>query len=240
MRARPVLQPLPWDSDWLGLAVARFVAGPDETGAAVAAAIARGRATGVRLLYLVLAPGNAAQAAAAQAAGAALADVQLTYELELDAVAPSGSPSAGVELARAETFTPALRELAWQSGEYSRFRRDARIGARAFQELYDQWLRQALAQGTVWAARAGAETVGLLALGTRGGHASIELLAVAPAARGRRVGHCLVQAARQTVRQGGATTLRVVTQGDNHPARHFYERCGFGLLRTAHLYHLWL
>lgn len=240
MSALLALQPLPWDTDWLGFAVAKFVAGPAETEAAVAAAIARGRATGVRLLYLVLTPGNAAAAAAAQAAGATLIDVQLTYKLRLGAVAPLVSPPEGVGLAVTGVFTPALRELAWQSGEYSRFRRDERIGSRAFQELYDQWLRQALTRGTVWAARAGTETVGLLALGSRGGHASIELLAVASAARGRRVGYCLVQAARQAARQRGATTLRVVTQSDNHPARHFYERCGFDLLRTAHLYHLWL
>lgn len=234
-------QLLPWDSDWLGFPVARLAA---RLGQAVdmPATVAQCQASGIRLLYLVLDPADAGAAAAARTAGACLADIKLTYQLLLPAPELPEPASAGIQLTRAAALTPTLERLAWQSGEYSRFRRDAQIGALAFETLYTRWLRQALAQGTVWAAsNEDNETVGLLAFDTHGSAAaSIELLAVAPAARRQRIGHLLVQAAQQEAYRLGHATLRVVTQAANQPAWQFYERCGFQLISTEHYYHLWL
>ena len=234
------LEKLTWDSHWLGLPVARYVAGPHTPGPALTAAIAHGRATGTRLLYLVLPPGNAPAAAAARAAGAWLADEKRTYQLRLPAATALRSLPPYLELTTATGCTPQLRDLARQSGEFSRFRHDARIGPLHFEQLYDQWLRQALTHGIVWTVAAGNELLGLLAFGVRGGQASIELLAVAPAARRQHLGQALVSAAVQEAQRRGHTTLQVVTQGANEPAWRFYERCGFGLRRTEHIYHLWL
>lgn len=234
------IQPLAWDSNWLGFPVARLVAGPHDAAADVAAAVAGARAAGIRLLYCFLGPADAAANAAARAAGGQLVDVKLTFHLPLPVPGAAAAWPAGVVLAPVAALTPRLESLAWQSGAFSRFRRDARFGARAFEELYSGWLRQALTQGAVWAAVAGGEAVGLLAFGTRGGRASIELVAVAPAARHRRIGQCLVQAARQEAQRRGHAVLQVVTQAANEPAQRFYERCGFRLARTEHVYHLWL
>lgn len=230
------VQALAWDSNWLGFPVARFVVeGADE----VAIAVAQCRAEGVRLLYLVLDPTDTV-AAAATAAGALLADVKLSYEKQLSAPTMPFVPPVGTVLALATATTPQLEALALQSGEYSRFRRDIRIGTQAFEELYAHWLGKALSNGRVWAASKANDTVGLLAFGVRGGKASIELLAVAPTARRQHIGQCLVQLAEQEAQHQGYTMLQVVTQGANRPARHFYERCGFQVRQTEHIYHLWL
>ena len=232
---------LPWDSDWLGFPVARLVAGPPGSATDVSAAVAQGRAAGIRLLYLVLDPTDVVASEAARAAGAELLDIKLTYELSLSTLVPSVQEPVGIQLTQVVALTPALEKLAWQSGKYSRFRLDSRIGSPAFEALYTRWLSQSLAQGTVWAAsNENNEPCGLLAFGTRGGAASIELLAVAPAARRQRIGYFMVQAARQEAIRQGHAMVRVVTQDANQSARQFYEQCGFRLLDTAHYYHLWL
>ena len=235
------LELLAWDTGWLGFPVARLADAPLCAPVDVAGAVAQCRAAGVRLLYLVLNPANTAAASVACTVGAHLADVKLIYELPPAAPGPPATPPDGVRLVATTVLTPALERLAWQSGEYSRFRTDERFGPRAFKELYSRWLRQALEQGIVWTAlEEGGEAVGLLAYGLRGGQASIELVAVAASAQRRRIGRCLVQAAQDEAQRRGHAALQVVTQGANVPARKFYERCGFQLKRTEHVYHLWL
>ena len=232
---------LAWDSEWLDFPVARFAAGPRCAAAEVRAAVAQARAAGIRLLYLVLEPGNAPAAAAALASGAWLVDSKRTYQQPLP-TGPLPTAPSGINLTLSTTDTPELWQLAVQSGEYSRFRRDARIGPDAFEELYGQWLRRSLAQGLVWSAALANDPrpVGMLAFDASATYASIELLAVTPAARRHGIGRQLVQAARRAALRHGFSTLQVVTQELNQPACRFYERCGFELRRVEHIYHLWL
>ena len=231
------VQPLVWDSNWMGFPVARFIVDSSDN---MTIAVAQCRAAGMRLLYLVLDPADTVAAAAAAATGALLLDVKLSYEKRLPGLTMSGVPPVGTVLALADATTPQLVALAFQSGEYSRFRRDFRIGIQAFEGLYAHWLGKALVNGRVWAASNANETVGLLAFDVRGGDASIELLAVAPTARRQHIGQYLVQVAEQAAQHQGYATLQVVTQGANQPARQFYERCGFQVRHTEHIYHLWL
>ena len=84
------------------------------------------------------------------------------------------------------------------------------------------------------------EEVGLLTLGKQEGLASIGLLAVAGANQGKGIGKLLEAAARQQAQRWNCPTLQVVKQRDNERACRFYVRCGFGLVREEHIYHLWL
>ena len=242
MKPGAELQLLSWDSDWLGFPVARLTVGAEGAANAVATAVAQCRAGGIRLLYLLVNPGDTLASTAAQATGAWLVDVRLTYRLTLAGATSLAPLPPGIALATAKKFTSSLEELAWQSGEYSRFRRDARIGDVAFRTLYTRWLHHVLADGLVWVAATDSEkTAGMLAFEAHDHEtASVALLAVTPTARRRHIGHYLVQMARQEARHRGCTELCVVTQGANQSARQFYERCGFKLLRTEHYYHLWL
>ena len=241
MTASPDVQPLAWDSEWLGLPVAKIVVGASNTDIDVSAAVAQARATGIRLLYLIMSPENVPANAAARACGAWLADHKLTYQLSLQSASLPVSAS-GITLTLATTSTSELQQLALQSGEYSRFRRDKNIGAPAFEKLYTKWLERSLEQDLVWAASLANDPrpAGMLAFALPAAYGSIELLAVAPAARRRGVGMQLVQAAQRASLQRGFSALRVVTQGINSPACRFYEQCGFRLLQSEHIYHLWL
>ncbi|GAA4370435.1 hypothetical protein GCM10023185_44880 [Hymenobacter saemangeumensis] len=232
------LEKLPWDSQWLGLPVARYVADAGTMAEAQAAA-KEAREGGIRLLYLVMPPHSREEVSGIQALGARLLDEKLSYVMALVAERPVELPH-GLVLQKVKAPVSPLEELAIQSGAYSRFRLDARIGPAAFEALYRRWLHQSVEKGDVWTIQSAGKELGLLALGQRGTMLSIELLAVAPPARRRRLGRLLVACAAREARQQGLDGLQVVTQGANEPARRLYESCGFELARTEYVYHWWL
>jgi dTDP-4-amino-4,6-dideoxy-D-galactose acyltransferase len=134
--------------------------------------------------------------------------------------------------------------LAWQSGEYSRFRLDSRFATTVMRDMYTIWLRNSLTgsmarQVMRWRDAAGQE-VGLLTLGEKNGRADIGLLAVDASMRGQGVGQQLVAAAVAQAAAWGYAELQVVTQWDNTLACRFYEKCGFQLVHEEHIYHCWL
>ena len=236
-----ILQSLLWDSDFLGFPVARLSAAGRPV-SEIAAALIEARSAGCRLLYLMVDPADATAAATAQQAGARLVDRKVTFAMPLPPAVASATEIANIETTT--TYTPQLESLAWQSGEYSRFRLDPRFAPTVFQHLYSQWLRNSLAGSIarrvlVWRDAAGHE-LGLLTLGEKNGRADIGLLAVDAAARGQGVGQQLVAAAQSQAAAWGYAELQVVTQRDNELACRFYEKCGFVLVSEEHIYHLWL
>ena len=234
------LQYLAWDSDFLGFPVARFTAS-GLAFSAISEAVAVARQAGCRLLYVIIAPDDAAEADALRQVGAGLVDRKVTYAVLLPSyVTTSISPAIG----DASGYSPQLESLAWQSGEYSRFRLDLRFKPGVFQELYSRWLCNSLSgeiarRVLVWRSPESQEA-GLLTLGEKNDRADIGLLAVDATMRGQRVGQQLVAAAHAQAIIWGYTTLQVVTQGDNVSACRFYEKCGFIPENDIHIYHLWL
>lgn len=225
----------------MGFPVARLTltqADADET----ALAIAECRAANQQLVYVVVRPDDDDTNYAVRASGAWLADRKVTFAMPLqpvDAALPLDSA-----IALATEFTPELEALAWQSGEYSRFRLDPRLPITVFQSLYTQWLRNSLngslAQAVMVLQSASGHGLGLLTLGEKSGVADISLVAVDLDARGQQVGQRLVAEARRRAADSGYTRLQVVTQGDNIQACRFYEKCDFVAVHEVYIYHLWL
>lgn len=234
------IQPLPWDSDFLGYAVARLNTAhltPVEVEVAVEAA----RQAEIKLLYGIADPAMATLNVTLQQQGAWLADRKTTFAMAAQ-MPDEQAPVSCIQPVTA--YTPQLELLAWQSGEYSRFRLDPRFDAAVFQQLYSQWLRNSLAgiiaqQVLVWR-NAELQELGLLTLGEKNQRADIGLLAVDATARGQRIGQHLINAARTWAVNQGYAELQVVTQGDNDPACAFYAKCGFVPVHTEYIYHLWL
>ena len=65
------------------------------------------------------------------------------------------------------------------------------------------------------------------------------LLAVEPRLRGRRFGQALLAAAVVFLKQSGAVSLAVTTQGTNVPALRLYEQAGFRTERVSIWFHKW-
>ncbi len=235
-----VLQPLPWDSEFLGYPVLRAQA-QNLDAAELNTLLTDARAQGGRLLYLFVDPADTRTMAAA-AANLPLADRKVTYAMP--ATVPSEPLNVGA-LRLADTPTPALEALALQSGAYSRFKLDQGFAPHVYEALYRRWLRNSFGQEmgqhvlTVQE-NAATDPVALLTLGIKNDRADIGLLAVDEAVRGRGYGQQLVLAARHQTVWWGLPVLQVVTQADNLSACRFYERCGFTLDHTVCIYHAWL
>ncbi|MCI1188914.1 GNAT family N-acetyltransferase [Hymenobacter sp. DH14] len=235
----PLLETLAWDSQFLGFGVARAVVAPVNVDG-LNELLAEARAQQLRLVYLLLDPADSVSAAAVQRVGGQLVDRKVLLQRPLAGPLPS-SPS-NAQLVRA--WSPALEELAWQSGTYSRFRLDPKFAPGVFERLYSQWLRDSLAgelARAVWACFDPDGTpTGLLTMQADGEVATIGLLAVRAGRRGQGLGQYLLQAALPAAREWQCAQVRVTTQLDNARACRFYAYCGFTPAHIEHVYHLWL
>ncbi|MCB2379734.1 GNAT family N-acetyltransferase [Hymenobacter sp. BT635] len=230
---------LEWDSAFLGFPTGQLYASGMAT-EALRALLAQAQKEGYKLLYWFVRPDDAASLAAARAVGITPADDKHTYARALPPLLPS--PLAPVQRA-APTDAPELLSLALQSGAYSRFRLDPLFGPAVFEQLYAQWLQNALNNDKVLVCRQpGTEgaALGLLTLEKQAAELTIGLLAVDSRWRQQGIGQALLAAAYQEAQAAGYTALRVTTQGANPVACRFYERAGFALIERQLVFHLWL
>jgi dTDP-4-amino-4,6-dideoxy-D-galactose acyltransferase len=235
------IEPLTWDSAWLGLRVGKLSA-HRLSWAAWRAARREARREGYKLLYWAVDPLDSISAKTAARAGLSPVDCRLTFEGASELA--DERRGASVQRLAGEEQAPQLRELALLSGGYSRFRLDPRISQDAYRRLYQQWLHNALTDpaSAVLAEPDGADGYcGLLTLRPVDEYtAQIDLLAVAPAAQRQGVGQRLVRAALTTAGQWGCRRVLVSTQLANRPACRLYAAAGMRVQTAQLQYHVWL
>ncbi len=133
--------------------------------------------------------------------------------------------------------------LALQSGEYSRFKRDIKLGNDKFQELYKIWITRSLNKEIAFETFAYIENdkvLGLITLGEKNNIGDIGLLGVDESSRGKSIGHKLVNHSFDYLLQLGYSECQVVTQNENKLACSFYEKNNFTVNSIVNIYHLWL
>jgi dTDP-4-amino-4,6-dideoxy-D-galactose acyltransferase len=139
--------------------------------------------------------------------------------------------------------TPEMYELAIASGEYSRFHLDTRISENKFQEMYRLWIENSTKKqiaDTVLVARIENTIVGLVTLKFKEKIGQIGIIAVASTVRGMGIGKQLMRAAENCCFQNGMDHMLVVTQAFNESACRLYDKAGFVVFKTEHIYHWWL
>ncbi len=132
--------------------------------------------------------------------------------------------------------------LALQSGIYSRFKVDKKIGQEKFEALYRLWMLKSIsreiAQDLLAFVEQG-EVAGFVSLGKKNGRADIGIIAVDTAFRGRGIAKLLINEAEKRAADWGHDLMQVVTQGDNTPACKLYESCGYEVQSLEFFYHIW-
>ncbi|MCI5450588.1 GNAT family N-acetyltransferase [bacterium] len=136
-----------------------------------------------------------------------------------------------------------LLDLSKASGEYSRFRLDPSFPSYCFSELYDKWLERSvstdMATDVLVCYDENDIPVGLLTYKIDGTDSQIGLLAVEKHNRGKGMA-TLLNNVYECSLPVNVRNLHVVTQGENRPARSFYERMGYKITETNYIYHLWI
>lgn len=238
-RPMVTVTPLPWDSEFFGFPVARLLTGG---ASALAEAVGRLHDDGVRLAYLELDQEDSVAAREAIRLGGRLVD----QRVELAANPRPAPGAADVEIIGTEvsqTDREALRQLAFASGEMSRFRTDPGIPAGRFEALYETWINNSIARryaDAVLVLRATSQIAGMITLASWNRVATIGLFAVDGRFRGRGLGRRLLEQAFAWAHDRDCVSLRVATQGDNAGALAAYRSVGFAVDRTADTYHFWI
>ncbi len=233
---------LPWDSTFFGLRVAA-ITNPQIQPVELGLLLQKSRLDGVELVYW---PSDIRlDESTALALGGYLVDIKVTFgkclaaanaiDISTSRVRPGpyspGMPAADLEL------------LAIQSGQYSRFSADPRIGRDKFEALYRLWIHRSLTKSIaheVLVIQDGARVVGMVTLTEINGRGNIGLVAVESGYRGRGYGEALIRGADTWFQSNGFSSVQVVTQDGNVSARRLYKRCSYSVERTEFFYHFWL
>jgi len=241
--ATPDWELLAWDSAHFGFATARIRG--DLSAEALAGTLEAMRQAGVRLGYLSVPIDQAPVQAAALQLGARCVDRRTTYAGSVAgilAATTSGADDAGIVEAHGP-LTASLRGLALEAGAFSRFRVDPEFPRAAFELLYSHWMERSLQRelaAAVFVAADGADPIGVVTVGEKGGRAEIGLIAVAERGRGQGRAQGLVRRAALWARDAGLSSAQVITQGDNLAACRLYERCGYSVESVQAVFHFWL
>lgn len=232
---------LPWDSDVLGIKVARLTAAQYST-EQLRLLLTELAHQGARLVYWAAASDCLrSQQAAAELKGF-LADRKITYLCRLADLNYDIDYCHVIEPYQSKLPEQELFELAYLSGLYSRFRMDKEISQTQFEEVYRVWMTNSVNRqiaDDVLVIKYQQHIAGMITLGEKQGRGDIGLLAVHPSYQGMKMGAALVTAAQRYFAPNYQWS-QVVTQEANMPARHLYERCGYHLEKIENFYHFWL
>jgi dTDP-4-amino-4,6-dideoxy-D-galactose acyltransferase len=225
---------LEWDSHCFGYQVGEMSA----SATYIATALQEARQQGYRLLYLRAAPQQALHLAALQA-GAVWADEKITFLQKT----PQNPPPSEALVYEAPLPNAALRSLALQSGQFSRFRTDVHFQNNEFEKLYTAWIEKALKKELaeqVFVAKRAEKVIGLLTLGIKNQIADIGLFAVDAEARALGIGKQLLYKAFAESKAWGLPHIQVISQKANEQACKFYMKQGFAIEKIENIYHFWL
>jgi ribosomal protein S18 acetylase RimI-like enzyme len=138
---------------------------------------------------------------------------------------------------------PKLIELAIESGRYSRFKVDEKIGINKFRELYRTWIVNSVNKKIakeVLVYRINETIAGFVTLGEKHSRAEIGIIAVEAINRGKGIGRSLMRSAESWfAAHSHFDVIQVVTQGANLAACKLYEHCGYRVGRLEYVYHFW-
>ena len=169
--------------------------------------------------------------------GAVLYDRKVTFKKSLSEI---GSVDSNISATELNHLTQDALDIAISSGVYSRFYLDPNFRDKQ-PLLYKKWITNCFEnkdgkvfgvfQDNTLAAIAG------VSVSKEVGH--LELIAVHPDYRRQGFAKRLIQTAEIFYLNSGASTAEVVTQLNNISACATYKSCGYNLIETVEVWHLW-
>lgn len=238
----PNTQLLAWDSDILGISVAKII--PIKLNSTqLDDSLQKLKIKGVKLVYWCIDSHNTISRQAAIACNGFLADKKITYIQELTAFNPLHLPYQDVEIYTPNEANQELESIATEIGHFSRFSNDPKLTIEQSNRLYKKWIQNAcrkIVAKIVLIIKKNDKIVGMVTIDEKYERADLSLLGVLPSNQGQGIGKHLVYAALAWSSKQNYTVCQVVTQQTNLKACRLYEKCGFTKEKLEHYYHFWL
>ncbi len=198
-----------------------------------------------KLIYFFINPADNESKLNAEKNGAILMDTKVTYALNIyKTETPTlnlANDSIVVEY-NEPTVSPALYDLAFQSGEFSRFKRDRRLPEDSFSRMYSLWVDRSVSgdiASKVFVIKTDNNIVAFATLAIEKSKAKIGLFAVDKNYQGRKLGKNLINHIILFCKGQSIAILEVPTQKENIGACKFYEACGFTATSFLFEFHYW-
>ncbi|MCB9425822.1 MAG: GNAT family N-acetyltransferase [Flavobacteriales bacterium] len=135
-----------------------------------------------------------------------------------------------------------LYDLAYVSGEQSRFNLDVRFGREQFERLYRQWVDNSVnktyADG-VYVYLEQEQIIGMITYAIDDNQGKVGLLAVSKDYQGKGIGQKLVQFVEAILSEEGIKSTEIPTQLSNVGACRFYEKLGYTVKEKINIKHYW-
>lgn len=135
-----------------------------------------------------------------------------------------------------------LKNLALQSGIYSRFKKDSNFKNNEFEKLYLKWITDSINKkiaDTVLIYVENDVCKGFITLKYKENYAEIGLIAIEEHSRGKGIGLSLLCTVNNLTKDKGLTGIHVTTQFENIPAMKLYKKAGYKIVSKKYVYHLW-
>jgi len=166
-----------------------------------------------------------------------LADRKVVYEKEIKVKVEQ---AAFISEYKSDKLIPELEQLAYISGEYSRFKLDKNFEEIDFYRMYKIWLKKHLKTDNIFVAKENDVIKGMMILRIDDKKGHLNLLAVSPDTRGKGYARALISACENKILSKGVSKVTLPTQLDNTQACNLYEKYGFKIEEIVNIYHFWL
>lgn len=233
---------LPWDSEYFGFQVA-FVEKRTITPAEQEEVEAFAKREKVVLLQYLCDCQDQQSVRTAEAAGYSFVDIRYTLKRSLIADIPPAELGAYAAGRATEADIPVLRAIAHDAYRDSRYYYDGNFDREKIISFYQEWVEKGVRGMLEDYAEVLYDNGTPVAFCTvkriTDKEAKIGLFGVDGAKRGKGLGTKLLRHALQQLRNDGAETVSVVTQGRNYAGQRLYQTCGFTTELLELWYHKW-
>lgn len=229
-----------WDSTFFNLKIGKFDFNQNHTNSYQELIQLIDNDYNFDLIYIWSDPYNLETNNLIESIGGKLYDQKVTLELTLNNYIPNNE--LNIKSISNFSLTDKIKSLAYQSGEYSRFKLDQKLGFNNFIKLYTTWIEKSINQEIAIESLGyfeENEILGLITLGTKNNKGDIGLLAVDESHRGKSIGKQLLNQAFIFFQSNNIKNIQVVTQNNNKNALEFYKKNNFKVVNIVNIYHLW-
>lgn len=231
---------LDWDSSFFGFPVAQITE-ENLSEKEFKNIMDKIKTEGVKLIYWSFPEDNKEAEKLATKYKGELVDNKVTFIQSLENFQPI--KEGAISEYQKDTPEEKLINIAIQSGIYSRFNKDKKIGKAKFEALYKLWITNSVNKKNadiVLVSTHDNEISGFVTVKKNGNNSIIGLIAVDTEHRGKKIGTSLINTALTWAKEQGCKTAQVGTQKENIAACRLYEKCGYQIKSIEKFYHFWL